>query len=97
MIRKIAAAVLVLAVSSWPAIAAERTVVLNVDNATCPLCPPIVRMTLERVEGVKAVQVTEADATSPAVATVTFDDALTDVQALITATTNAGYPSQAAN
>jgi mercuric ion binding protein len=93
MIRNIAAAALILALSSWPAVAAEKTIVLNVDKADCTLCAPIVRMTLQRLPGVKTASVAEADAMSPAVATVTFDDAVTSVQALITATTNAGYPS----
>src|SRR5579871_2588862 len=93
MNRNIAAAVLMLAMSSWPVSAAEQTVVLNVDKADCTLCAPIVRLTLQRVPGVKTASVAEADAMSPAVATVTFDDAVTNVQALVTATTNAGYPS----
>jgi len=74
--------------------AAEQTVTLNVANATCALCGPIVKGTLERVAGVSAVTVEEADEFSGAVATVRFDDALTNVEALIAATTNAGYPSQ---
>ena len=47
--------------------------------------------------GVQAASVAEADAMSPAVATVTYDDAVTSVQALVTATTNAGYPSHPVN
>src|SRR5258708_36563582 len=93
MFRNIAAAALLLAMSSWPVDAAEKTVVLNVDKADCTLCAPIVRMTLQRVPGVKTASVAEANTMSPAVATVTFDDAVTNVQALVTAPTNAGYPS----
>jgi periplasmic mercuric ion binding protein len=33
-------AALVLMLSPWTARAAERTIVLNVDNATCELCGP---------------------------------------------------------
>src|SRR5581483_10946830 len=97
MVRNGAAAALVLVLSSWPAAAAEKTVVLNVDKADCTLCAPIVRMTLQRVAGVKSASVAEANAMSPAVATVVFDDAVTNVQALVTATTNAGYPSHPVN
>ncbi|MCX8252658.1 Mercury transporter (plasmid) [Beijerinckiaceae bacterium RH AL1] len=78
-------------------LAAEKTVVLNVDKANCKLCAPIVKRTLSRVEGVKTIQIVEARVASPAVAKVMFDDAATNVAALITATTNAGYPSHLAN
>ena len=90
---KVAAAALAIALSPLAAHAAERTVVLNVDNATCELCGPIVKKTLSRVQGVKAVQVAEANAESGAVATVTFDDAAADVSKLIAAVTNVGYPT----
>jgi mercuric ion binding protein len=74
--------------------AAERTVKLDVANATCELCGPIVKRALTRVPGVLDVKVAEAE--SSAVATVRFDDGRTDVASLITATTNAGYPSRVA-
>jgi mercuric ion binding protein len=77
--------------------AAEQTVTLKVANATCALCGPIVKGTLERVVGVKAVTVEDADEFSGAIATVSFDDEVTDVAALIAATTNAGYPSELSN
>jgi mercuric ion binding protein len=73
--------------------AADKTVVLDVKNATCALCAPIVTKALQRVPGVKDVKVKEATAASDAVATVTFDDAVTSVPTLIAATTKAGYPS----
>ena len=75
-----------------PSLAAERTVILNVDNMSCPTCAPIVKKSLMRIEGVIISDVsTEANT-----ATVTFDDAKTDVSALIGATTDAGYPSRVA-
>jgi len=77
--------------------AAEKTVVLNVKNADCVLCPPIVKQSLVRVPGVKVVEMKQADQMAPFVATITFDDAVTTVPALIAATTNAGYPSSLAN
>ena len=98
MIRvSIAAAALALALLPLAAQAAEKTVVLNVDNATCALCAPIVKKTLLRVQGVTAVQVAEANAEASAVATVTFDDAAADVSKLIAASTNAGYPAHLKN
>lgn len=98
MIRiSVTAAALAMALSTLAAQAAEKTVVLNVDNATCELCAPIVKKTLSRVKGVTAVQVAEANADSGAVATVTFDDAAADVSKLIAAATNAGYPAHLKN
>jgi mercuric ion binding protein len=77
--------------------AADTTVVLKVEQADCALCAPIVKRTISKVVGVKAVKVAEATRDSPAIATVTFDDALTSVPTLIAATTNAGYPSHRVN
>jgi mercuric ion binding protein len=51
-----AAAILALMLSPWTARASDRIVALNVDNATCELRGPIVKKTLARVWGVKAVQ-----------------------------------------
>jgi mercuric ion binding protein len=56
-----------------------------------------VKGTLQRVVGVSAVTVEEADEFSGAVATVRFDDSLTTVEVLIAATTDAGYPSRLAD
>jgi mercuric ion binding protein len=97
MSRPIIVAALLLALSPAAAHAAEKTVVLDVENATCALCAPIVNRTLSRVSGVKSVQVAEADANSDALATVTFDDATADVAMLIAATTSAGYPAHLKN
>lgn len=94
-IRRIAAVfTLGVVLSAGFAEAAERTVVLNVDNATCALCGPIVKRSLERIPGVMSVEIKQADEFSGAVATVEFDDAVTTTNALITATTDAGYPSR---
>jgi periplasmic mercuric ion binding protein len=76
-------------VVSSPAFAAERTVKLAVQNMYCAACPHTVKSSLQAVPGVKAVSVSYKEKT----AVVTFDDARTDVKALTTATTNAGYPS----
>jgi mercuric ion binding protein len=97
MLRPTFAVALLIALSPLAAHAAEKTVVLDVENATCDLCAPIVKKTLSRVSGVTSVQVAEANANSNAVATVTFDDATADVTKLIAATTNAGYPAHLKN
>jgi periplasmic mercuric ion binding protein len=71
------------------ALAAERTVTLAVQNMFCAACPHTVKSSLQSVPGVKAVSVSYEDKT----AVVTFDDAKANVEALTTATRNAGYPS----
>ena len=72
-----------------PALAAEQTVTLSVPGMTCVACPTIVKGSLQKVEGVTKVEVSFEQKT----AVVTFDDAKATVEDLITATTNAGYPS----
>lgn len=69
--------------------AAERTVTLAVQNMYCAACPHTVKASLQAVPGVKGVAVSLQQKT----ATVTYDDAETNVKALTAATTNAGYPS----
>jgi periplasmic mercuric ion binding protein len=79
-----------IAISIGPsAFAAERTVTLAVQNMYCAACPHTVRASLQAVLGVERVVVSLQEKT----ATVTYDDARTNVRALTTATTNAGYPS----
>ncbi|MGH8628200.1 MAG: mercury resistance system periplasmic binding protein MerP [Gammaproteobacteria bacterium] len=72
--------------------AAEKTVTLSVNNMTCATCPPVVKKSLGQIDGVSRVEVSLEAKT----AIVTYDDAKTDVAALIGATTNAGYPSHVA-
>jgi len=75
--------------ASSTAFAGERTVTLAVQNMYCSACPITVKSSLEAVPGVAKAVVSYEDKT----AVVTFDDAKTGVPALISATTNAGYPS----
>ena len=75
--------------ASSASFAAERTVTLAVQNMYCAACPGTVRKSLQAVPGVIKAVVSFADKT----AIVTYDDAKTNVKALTTATTNAGYPS----
>jgi mercuric ion binding protein len=74
------------------ALAVEQTVTLNVPDMTCVSCPAIVKGSLTEVPGVSKVEVSLEQKT----AVVTFDDAKASVGDLISATTNAGYPSQVA-
>ena len=73
------------------AVAAERTVTLDVQNVSCATCAPIVRRTLSRLPGVNHVVV--AEQAGAATATVTFDDGRVTAEALKTAVTNAGFPA----
>lgn len=75
--------------ASSAALAGEKTVALTVQNMYCSACPITVKSSLEAVPGVAKAVLSYADKT----AVVTFDDTKTGVPALITATTNAGYPS----
>lgn len=69
--------------------AAERTVTLAVENMTCALCPITVRAAIERVAGVKDVQVDF----ETKMAVVVFDDAKATVADLAEASRLAGYPA----
>ena len=78
---------LVLTVSAW---AAPKTVTLNVPGMTCEACPITVKKALQKVPGVSRIDVQFEKKQ----VLVTFDDAKTNTDALVKATTNAGYPSQ---
>jgi len=81
------AVALVTVASAW---ASPQTVTLNVSGMTCPACPITVKKALEKVSGVSKVEVRYEKKQ----VLVTFDDAKTNTDALMKATTNAGYPSQ---
>lgn len=74
---------------SVPVIAATKTVTLSVPGMNCAACPITVKKALGKVPGVAKTDVNF----DKREATVTFDDARTDVQALLCATQDAGYPS----
>ena len=71
--------------------ATPRTVVLDVQNMTCSLCPLTVKKSLEHVPGVSQVRIDFERKT----ATVTFDAGRATAAALTKATTDAGFPSTA--
>ncbi|RMH50494.1 MAG: copper chaperone [Alphaproteobacteria bacterium] len=68
---------------------AQRTVTFTVENMTCALCPLTVKRAMSAVAGVRAVTV-DLDSRT---ATVTFDPALTDADAIAAASRDAGYPA----
>lgn len=72
--------------------ARQETVVLDVKNMTCAVCPITVRKALEKVPGVARAEV-EYEGDGLGWAKVTFDPAKTSTEALTSATTRAGYPS----
>jgi len=71
------------------AAAENKTVMLDVPGMTCNFCPITIRKALNKVPGVIEAK-SDYDTKS---ATVTFDPAITTIEALIKATANAGYPS----
>ena len=75
------------------ALAADTTVVLDVQHAGCVLCGPIVKSTLAHVKGVKSVAVSQPNGMADVTATVSYNPAATSVATLIKAVTNRGYPA----
>ncbi|SEO84426.1 cation transporter [Aquisalimonas asiatica] len=77
---------------SWAAAAqgAERTVTLEVEGMTCVTCPYMVEQSLKGVDGVVDASASMETGT----AEVTFDDKRAEVEALTSATANAGFPSR---
>lgn len=81
---------LMVALMPFAALAAPpQTVVLDVQNMTCNLCPFTVKKSLEKVLGVSQAQINFEMKT----ATVMFDADKTTAAALVKATTEAGFPS----
>lgn len=68
-----------------------QVVTLDIQNMTCPLCRFTIKKALQNVNGVQRVTVDYDSKT----AEVDFDPRQTDVQALIKASTDAGYPATA--
>ncbi|MGH8383422.1 mercury resistance system periplasmic binding protein MerP [Pseudomonas sp.] len=66
-----------------------KTVRLDVQNMTCPVCSITVKRSLEQLPGVSTVKLDFAEK----MAIVTYDPDKADPEALTKATTNAGYPS----
>lgn len=66
-----------------------QTVTLAIKNMTCKICPITVRKSLTKIDGVISAS-SDFDSKT---ASVKFDSHKTNIDALIAATTNAGYPS----
>lgn len=77
---------IILSQSVW---ASAQTVTLAIKNMSCGMCPITVKKSLQKVKGVNKVTVSFEQQT----ATVTYDNKTTSLVALISATTNAGYPA----
>jgi len=72
-----------------PVWAAPKTVALSIPGMSCAACPVTIKIALNRVPGVTATTVNFDNRQ----AIVTFDDAKADVEALLRATAETGYPS----
>ena len=89
-IKTALAAVIVALMLVGPGWASPQIVTLNISGMTCATCPITVKKALEKVSGVSKVEVRFEKKQ----VLVSFDDAKTNTDALVKATTNAGYPSQ---
>ena len=90
--KKLVVLAAVAALGMGAAQAAEQTVTLTVDKMYCDICPVTVSKAMQGVKGVKSAKVDYNTKT----AVVIFDDAATTVDAIATASTNAGYPTRLA-
>lgn len=87
---KLVIAVVLAVFAASPIFAGEpATVTLNVSNMSCELCPLTVNKALQRVKGVVSAKADFASKT----AVVSYDPGVTSPQALVRATTDAGFPS----
>ena len=92
MMRIFAAVAALVVTSATPAFAGSpQTVVLDIQNMTCSLCPITVKKSLEEVPGVADAKIDLGQKT----ATVKFDPDKANIAALVKATTNAGFPATA--
>ena len=76
-----------MSVSTW---ASTKTTTLSVPGMTCPVCPLTLKTALGKINGVSKVAV-DFDRKE---ATVTYDDAKTNVDALCSAAADAGLPGR---
>jgi mercuric ion binding protein len=89
-IKTLLAGAIVALILAAPAWASPKTITLNISGMTCAACPITVKKALEKVGGVSKVEVRFEKKQ----VLVTFDDEKTNTDALVKATTDAGYPSQ---
>ena len=79
----------VLVAFSSPLLAAQKTVTLGVPGMTCGACPITVKKAILKVDGVTQTKV-DFDTRQ---AVVTYDDAKANVDQIMRATANAGFPA----
>jgi mercuric ion binding protein len=84
------ASILALSALSAVADAATKKVTLAVQNMSCVTCPITVKAALKRVPGVKTASVD----IKTKLAVVSFDDTMTNADALAKASTDVGFPAQ---
>ncbi|WP_323034578.1 mercury resistance system periplasmic binding protein MerP [Pararhodobacter sp.] len=82
----VAAALSILTAPAW---AVPTTVTLSIPTMDCPVCPITVKKALTKVPGVSQATISY----EKRLATVTYESTKASVDALVQATTNAGYPS----
>lgn len=82
-------AALLSAMFGLPASAGEQAVSLSVPGMYCASCPYVVQAAIGRVEGVKAIR-TDVNLKT---ANVIFDDVVATIDAILSATSDAGYPA----
>lgn len=70
-------------------VAATQTVTFAIENMSCALCPVTVKSAMQRVNGVRLVEIDFTTKT----AIVVFDPAVTNIDAIAAASANAGYPA----
>lgn len=86
-------AILVLWALVWVGLATAatpKTIVLDVENVTCPACGLTIEKALDRVPGVSELYVD----TQAATVKVTFDPARTSASDVAKAITGAGFPAK---
>lgn len=66
----------------------SQSVTLDMQNMTCPMCKFTIKKAIQGVDGVHDVNVDYDNKTTA----VNFDPQKTNIETIINATTNAGYP-----
>jgi len=92
MRRTIGAGLISILLGSTAAFAAEQTVKLDVQGMSCPSCPYQVESAIKGVDGVISAKASLRQGS----AVVKYDDAKTNLAALMKATENVGFPSKLA-
>ena len=91
--RSLWALALAMLLAATPAVSgeADRTVIFAIEKMTCASCPIAVRKAMQRVDGVKSVEVNYDEK----LATVVFDASRTTAEAIGQASTDVGFPATA--